>query len=412
MMYEVTGGQESVRVEGDNWLMALGASMDFFGLDPSGLARLAIDMRPGGEVKVKDPITGQAFRLTPVEDRAPAAPVRLKLGAMKAALASLPESERASEEPSEEAATDGGAPPPFIMPSSIFAPPPELAPRPGDPEDIPTPTDEAPMPGVGAIAPTPPPIPPPTPPTPPTPPNVQTITPSLPPSLPSLAETGPITAEIALSDELVDLDDETNEVPGVVIDPRLVSGVTADLIREDTGRASHVKAPAEAEDDRPESLHEELFFQSMDITAAATVDAGCQAALKILRELIPSESGGVLYASINDTDLHFVTAYGPAARKIVGKSIPMDTGVAGFCHLRGLGMIINDAGHDERHDTSVDRATGYHTERLLSAGIRDHSGNSFGCIQLLNPPDDFRDWHLEAVQVIASELADFIALRQ
>ena len=32
--------------------------------------------------------------------------------------------------------------------------------------------------------------------------------------------------------------------------------------------------------------------------------------------------------------------------------------------------------------------------------------------KLLNPPADFRDWHLEAAQVIASALADFIALRQ
>jgi len=394
MMYEVTGGQESVRVDGDNWLMALGASMDFFGLDPSGLARLAIDMRPGGEVRVKDPITGQSFTLKPIEHAAPAAPVRLKLGAMKAALENLPEDEHASEESSEEIA-DGPPPPPFIMPTSIFAPPPELAPLPGDPVDQPTPTDEAPMPGEAAAAALPP--------TPPVPPPVQTVT-------PALAETGPVTAEIDLSDEI--REDSEPEVPGVIIDPRLASGVTDGLSREDTGRASHVKAPAEAEDDRPEGLHEELFFKSMDITAAPTVDAGCQAALQILRELIPSESGAVLYASINDTDLTFVTAFGPAARKIVGKSISTDMGVAGFCHQRGLGMIVNETDADDRHDTSVDKATGYHTRRLLSAGIRDNSGNSFGCIQLLNPPADFRDWHLEATQVIASELADFIALRQ
>ena len=407
MMYEVTGGQESVRVDGDNWLMALGASMDFFGLDPSGLARLAIDMRPGGEVRVKDPITGQSFTLKPVEAAAPAAPVRLKLGAMKAALDNLPEHERAPSD-SEEEVLDGPAPPPFIMPTSIFAPPPELAPRPGDPVDLPTPTDEAPMPGVAIAAEilpdfTPPPVQV----SPPTPPPVQTIT-------PALAESGPVTAEISLGDAIEELEElETiDEVPGVIIDPRLASGVTEDLTREDTGRASHVKAPAEAEDDRPEGLHEELFFKSMDITAAPTVDGGCQAALKILQEMIPSESGAVLYASINDTDLTFVTAFGPASRKIVGKSIPTDTGVAGFCHQRGLGMIINEAEADKRHDASVDRATGYHTHRLLSAGIRDNSGNSFGCIQLLNPPADFRDWHLEATQVIASELADFIALRQ
>lgn len=374
MMYEVSGGQESVRVDGDNWLVALGASMDFFGLDPSGLARLAIDMQAGGVVKVKDPLTGRAFTLTPVTVET-SAPVRLKLGAMKTALATLPPSEE--EDLEEEPTAGGGSPPPFIMPTSIFAPPPELAPLPDDPVDTASPI------GAPAAAPSPPP-----------PPQVATISP--------VSEQGPVTAEVEPM--------ETAEVPGVSED--LVGANTMDMIREDTGRASHVKAAAAPEDDRPEGLHEQLFFSSMDITAAGTVDEGCREALRILRELIPSESGAVLYASINDTELRFVTAFGPASRKIVGKAIPLDTGVAGFCHLRGVGMIINDADGDDRHDATVDRATGYHTRRLLTAGLRTRSGRSYGCIQLLNPPKDFRDWHLEATQVIASELSDFIALRQ
>ncbi len=135
-------------------------------------------------------------------------------------------------------------------------------------------------------------------------------------------------------------------------------------------------------------------------------------ALGTLRELIPSEAGAVLYAGINDTTLRFVSAFGPAARQVLGREIPVDAGAAGLCHLHGVGLIIRDTGVDERHDGAVDRATGYRTRRLLSAGIRDESGDSFGCIQLLNAPDAFRDWHLEAAQVVASELAAFIARRQ
>lgn len=362
MIYEVTGSGESVRVEGDNWLVALGASLEFFGLDPSGLSRLAIDMKPGGDVRVKDPLTGRAFVLSPVPDEAPAAPFRLRLGAMQTALSGLPPEETAELEldPPDQQADE--APPPLIMPVSIFAPPPELAPLEDDDEDTISPAGEV-------DAPEPPPLP------------------ELPASALSM-----VTEEVP----------EDDEVPGAEPLPR----------EETASRAGHVRAPAEVEDDRPEDLHEDLFFRSMDISAAETIDKGCQAALSILRGLIPSESGAVLYASINDTTLRFVSAFGPAARQVLAREIPVDTGAAGFCHLRGVGLIINDTDSDARHDTAVDRATGYHTRRLLSAGIRDQSGNSFGCIQLLNAPGTFRDWHLEATQVIASELAEFIARRQ
>ncbi len=427
MIYEVIGGDESVRVEGDNWLMALGASLEFFGLDPSGLARLAIDMRPDGDVKVKDPLTGRAFELHPVVESAAPGALRIKLGAMQTALESLPEDERDLE---PEPPTEPGKPPPaLIMPTSIFAPPPELAPLPDDPVDVASHIEPAPVaPPPAPVAPPPAPVAPPPRPVvpasapprrhvaPPPPMDLRTTIPTAPPVAPpreARAAPPPTVVDFSALEAL-----DSDEVPGTELPGTELPGTElpgTELPEEPmntASRAPHVRQPSQPEDDRPSDLHEQLFFESMEITAAGTIDRACQEALRIVQELVPSDSGAVLYASINDTSLTFVAASGPAARKVLGQKIPVDTGVAGFCHLRGVGLVLQDVGTSETHDPSVDQRTGYTTKKLLSAGIRDQSGNSFGCIQLLNPPGDFRDWHLEAVQVIASELADFIALRQ
>ena len=66
--FEVRGGASSVRVEGDNWLVALGASLPHFGLDSSSMSRLSVDVAPSGLVTVRDPVSGSSFELEPVSE--------------------------------------------------------------------------------------------------------------------------------------------------------------------------------------------------------------------------------------------------------------------------------------------------------------------------------------------------------
>jgi len=159
-------------------------------------------------------------------------------------------------------------------------------------------------------------------------------------------------------------------------------------------------------------LHEQLFDLSMEIAAAPGVEAACQEALTILRGLIPAESGAALYAGVNDTELRFVSAFGPAAARVRGLRIPVDAGLAGFCHGTGLALLVQDVARDKRHDPSVDQKVGYHTRSVLAVSIRDVEGTSYGCVELINAPARFSDWQLEAGQVIGRTLGDFVAARQ
>ena len=141
-IYEVHGGEEQVRVEGDNWLVALGRALPFFGLSPDALARLGVDMRPEGVVHVTDGQTGRAFELRPVVDEA-VAPVRISLAEF---ITSAPEAP-AADPPAADTAADEDAPagpaPTLELPRSSLAP--EPAPEPeglaedvlDDPTDLP-----------------------------------------------------------------------------------------------------------------------------------------------------------------------------------------------------------------------------------------------------------------------------------
>ena len=121
----------------------------------------------------------------------------------------------------------------------------------------------------------------------------------------------------------------------------------------------------------------------------------------------------MIYGDINSVGLTFMATFGPAASGLQGRTISFETGVAGFCHQHGVGLLLNDTQTDERHDKGVDQAVGYTTLAIVAAPILSPGGHTYGCIELLNPTSgQFRDWHMEATQTIAGTLADFVSRRE
>ena len=277
MLFQITRGDETIRVPGNNWLEALGGHLGDFGLDQSVLGRLVVDVGADGVVHVKDSVSGSRFTLTPLED---VSEVGMGHGAYEH-----------SEGAAPTAGSGGGA---------------------GE--------------GQRSAATVPPP-------------------------------------------------------------------------------------PAEAETDRPEDLVDELFDACFDIASAADVGMASTQAIAILRNRISCESAAVLYAGPNDTEMRFEAVQGPKSEELRGRMIPCDTGIAGFVHQYGVGLLVGDAGKDERHDKSMDQSTGYTTGSMLAVAIRDGSGQTYGALELLNPKTSFREWHLEAAQVVAGALADFMSYR-
>lgn len=116
-----TGG-ESVTVQSDNWMMALGKAISFFNLDPTLMGRWVITPGLSGVVHVEDPVIGKAWTVKPVGV--------LKVVAIEpTSLPPLDEDELDSPrtEDSGDDATIGEPPPLLTMPmrSQLAPPPPE-----------------------------------------------------------------------------------------------------------------------------------------------------------------------------------------------------------------------------------------------------------------------------------------------
>lgn len=168
-----------------------------------------------------------------------------------------------------------------------------------------------------------------------------------------------------------------------------------------SGHASPGPAP------RPEDLAERIGRLAISFLGAASSEQAALAALTALNALVGAESGAVLLADADEENLVFCAAFGPVAGQIVGSSITRDTGVAGFCFQLSLGVIVNHAARDVRHDKTVDQRSGYKTTNVLAVPLVV-PGLTGGCIELVNAPGGFRDWHLEAASSIAARLADVL----
>jgi adenylate cyclase len=68
-----------------------------------------------------------------------------------------------------------------------------------------------------------------------------------------------------------------------------------------------------------------------------------------------------------------------------------NTGVAGAVFQSGVGELIHDAYADERFNSTVDSASGYHTDTIVCAPVRTVRGDVIGVIQMLNKNDGYFD---------------------
>lgn len=155
-----------------------------------------------------------------------------------------------------------------------------------------------------------------------------------------------------------------------------------------------------------EIIVHEIDVRALALSQMASPDVACAAAIDLLMEYVPAESGAVLLVQPVLRDLRFVAARGPRSRGLQGKVVPSGRGIAGLVVRSGVAMTVREAQKDPRHYGDVDRGTGYHTHAILSVPIRT-PGEVLGCIELLNPfaGTEFSPWHQSATLIVASKLA-------
>jgi GAF domain-containing protein len=150
------------------------------------------------------------------------------------------------------------------------------------------------------------------------------------------------------------------------------------------------------EDDRIEELAAESLYElppdalieldpkddlAYPILRAETALQACQVALSLARDSLSAESGAVILEERGQ--LRFVAAHGPFAPKLVGRRMPLGTGVAGFVLERRRSVVLADAHADPRHWGEVDALTGYTTREMAVAPLV-YDDVAIGVIEVMN----------------------------
>jgi hypothetical protein len=222
---------------------------------------------------------------------------------------------------------------------------------------------------------------------------------------PRIAETEAPSDEVSSPDETT-LDDLLPGMPPpqlTMLVPKLPAGdgIAADRFERD----DELQPPG------PDDMAERLFDLGMDIAAAPDLETASLMALEILADVVPTESAAVLLVDPDRNALRFSAATGPYADRARTLLVPLGVGIAGFAVSTGRSIIVQDAETDPRRFTEADQATGYTTRSMLAAALVDSDGDVLGCIELINAPEPFLDWHLDAACSIASALAEAVSIR-
>lgn len=110
--------------------------------------------------------------------------------------------------------------------------------------------------------------------------------------------------------------------------------------------------------------------------------------------------------------LEFVAADGEGARQIVGVTLPVSRGIAGWVAVSGSPIQVREVADDSRFARDVAEATDYIPQTILAAPVLDEHGDSVGVIEVLDPREgeDGSGAGLDTLGVLASQVGAVMRL--
>ena len=126
------------------------------------------------------------------------------------------------------------------------------------------------------------------------------------------------------------------------------------------------------------------------------------------REMFEAEGCALLLIDEEAREFRFPIASQSAsssasAKRLAEVRFPITQGLAGWVHANGQAVVIEDAQHDPRFYSGVDKTTGTTTRSLLAAPLRT-SGGAIGVIEVINPRE-IGDGDLVLLEALGSDVA-------
>jgi signal transduction histidine kinase len=100
-------------------------------------------------------------------------------------------------------------------------------------------------------------------------------------------------------------------------------------------------------------------------------------------QLLDTEAGTFMITDLDNGELEFRVARGPASEELIGKRLPTGTGLAGTAAQTGQPIIVNEVREDKRWFAQVEQDTTFRARTLLTVPLVRHN-TVWGVIQLIN----------------------------
>jgi signal transduction protein with GAF and PtsI domain len=130
------------------------------------------------------------------------------------------------------------------------------------------------------------------------------------------------------------------------------------------------------------------------------------AAVEVLRHLFDSAACSISLVDDEGAELVFVAADGAGAAEIVGQTVPVGRGIAGWAAMSGQPIAVSDVQSDPRFARDVAESTAYVPRAILAAPLMGGDGDVLGVLSVLDPVvDETSDWVLRVLGTGASLVA-------
>lgn len=149
-------------------------------------------------------------------------------------------------------------------------------------------------------------------------------------------------------------------------------------------------------------------------TRPAVLPAELQRVVAGVRSLFSAAACSCALVRPDGESLRFAAADGVGAEAIVGVSLPIGRGIAGWAVMSGQPIVVGDVRKDARFARDIAEATDFVPETILAAPLVDDAGAVLGVLEVLDPQrrGEHSGHDLDVLGLVAAQVASIVRLSQ
>jgi signal transduction protein with GAF and PtsI domain len=131
-----------------------------------------------------------------------------------------------------------------------------------------------------------------------------------------------------------------------------------------------------------------------------------------VRSLFSAAACSCALVDADGETLRFVAADGVGAEAIVGVTLPVSRGIAGWAVMSGQSLVVAHVRADARFAHDVAEATEYIPETILATPLVDEAGEVAGVVEVLDPQrrGEHSGFDLDVLGVVSAQMATLVRL--